>query len=896
MDVATWTTISQLLDQALDLPAAARAAWVERLAPEYDGVKAQLRALLTDASAMDRDAFLATLPKFATAVGEAPPGDDSRAGAMVGPYRLVRVIASGGQGSVWLAERADGLLARPVAVKLPHGLAFRPGLAERMGRERDILARLAHPHIARLYDAGLSATGEPYLALEYVEGEAIDRHVQTRSLDVRACVRLFQQVTDAVAFAHGRLVIHRDLKPSNILVTGDGDVRLLDFGIAALLADGGVDSTLTRDAGRAMTLAYASPEQVRQQPLGVATDIYSLGVVLFELLTGARPYTLARQSAAALEDAVLTQEPRRASEVAPAAARRMLAGDLETILAKALKKDPEARYPSVEALADDLARWLEGRPVLARPDSRAYRLRKFVGRHRVAVAASAAALAAVLTGAGAAIWQAGVARAERDAALLQQARAQASSGFLQSLLQQAGVDTPLTATQLLDRGAAQLDADTTMDPAVLAFLQYEISTHYLRFNQTDREVALLTKSAAGARRAGDRPLEAAAQCAAAWSLAQRDLAEAKARLAGGLEAMHGLAAPPFRVRADCLRARGRVLDADGQRADAIALLETELPRLTLDTEADWSRRSLVRTQLTDLYRQDDRVADALRMNEDGLADVRRHGQAGTLNEFGGMNNVAAALARLGEHRAALAIYRELRTWLDRGVFPVTPLAVQSNIGLAELRIGNPAEALRLADAERLADVKAGNPLLAAVADLLASRALLALDRPDEAARRLDAAEAFLRQNARGNARVLVQASLVRAEILAATGPLAPAIALVEQTLAQLGYPARRNELNLDRALRLMAQFRLAQGDAAGAEVAAGDAVAVATRIARDRTQSAEVGEAALLRVRALLAMGRASETAADVALAADALTHGLGADHALTRAAMALPPAATSPR
>ena len=221
--------------------------------------------------------------------------------------------------------------------------------------------------------------------------------------------------------------------------------------------------------------------------------------------------------------------------------RRALAGDLDTILAKALKKPPEDRYASAEALADDLERYLDGRPVLARPDSRAYRARKFVGRHRAGVAAAASSVVAVLAGAGVAVWQAQVARTERDTAIREQTRARASSGFLQSLLQQATPDRPLTATELLDRGTAQLDRSQDMDEAVLAFLRYEISTHYLRFNQTDRELALLAQSAEGARRAGDFDLAAAAECAAGWSLAYRDLPAAKIHVAEGERLLAGLA-------------------------------------------------------------------------------------------------------------------------------------------------------------------------------------------------------------------------------------------------------------------------------------------------------------------------------------------------------------------
>jgi serine/threonine-protein kinase len=461
VDVRTWTAISRLLDEALDLPPEARQAWLESLPPEHETLKPRLQAMLDQASTTTVEAFLATLPKLRDeALAEPDDGLSLRAGRegrMVGPYRLVREIASGGQGSVWLADRPDGLVNRPVAIKLPIGLAFRPDLAERVARERDILAGLSHPHIARLYDAGVTATGEPYLALEYVEGTPIDRYCDDRHLDVAERVRVFLQVVRAVAYAHGQLVIHRDLKPSNVLVTTDGYVRLLDFGIARLLdRSPDRDSTLTEAGGRAMTLSYASPEQVSRAPLGVATDVYSLGVMLYELLAGRTPYRPARDTVAALEEAILAGDICRPSEAAPdGGRRRAIAGDLDTVVLKALKRAPADRYATADALADDLERYLDGRPVRAQPDSRWYRTRKFVARHRLPVAAAAAVVTAIVIGAGVAVWQAQVARAE-------QARAEAVKAFIASILQDANLDAQAAREQtvlgLLTQAGDRVDA------------------------------------------------------------------------------------------------------------------------------------------------------------------------------------------------------------------------------------------------------------------------------------------------------------------------------------------------------------------------------------------------------------------------------------------------------
>ena len=398
MNAESWTQLNRLLDEALDLPLVDREHWLASLGPENEPLKVRLCALLTQASSIQASSFLAP-PNFGSlALSEFPEdGDQPRfgpdadqPGAIVGPYRLLRSIGAGGMGAVWLAERADGLFQRQVALKLPRGAWPRADLVERMARERDILASLTHANIARLYEAGITAGGRPYLALEYVEGSTIDAYCAGQRLDTSARVRLFLQVVEAVAYAHARLVVHRDLKPSNILVTKEGQVRLLDFGIARLLDEGSVrDTPLTELSGRPHTPEYASPEQITGGPLGVATDIYSLGVVLYELLAGTRPRRLRHDSTGALEAAVFETEPGPPSAAAREPARRkVLRGDLDTIVLKALREKPVDRYATVNALGEDLERYLGGCPVLARPDSAWYRLSKFVRRNALAVGAA----------------------------------------------------------------------------------------------------------------------------------------------------------------------------------------------------------------------------------------------------------------------------------------------------------------------------------------------------------------------------------------------------------------------------------------------------------------------------------------------------------------------------
>ena len=413
IDASTWARLNPLLEQALDLRPAERAAWLEALPLPCADLKETLRDLLSRSGGVETGALLATMPKLSDTDATVHGGLHAT-GDAVGPYRLVRELGVGGMGAVWLADRTDGLMQRSVALKLPYG-PFRGDLAARIAREREIVATLDHPHIARLHDAGIAADGQPYLALEYVDGLRIDRYCQAQRLEVPAILRLFMQAARAVSYAHSQLVVHRDIKPSNLLVDTHGQVKLLDFGIAKLLAENLRDQpALTQQGMRVLTPDYASPEQIAGLPVGTRSDVYSLGVLLFELLTGVRPYGSRRRSRAALEEAILAdQAPRPSDRVADTARQRALRGDLDTIIGKALKKPADERYASVDALIDDIDRHLSSRPVLARPDSAGYRMRKYVVRHRLAVAAAAALLLTVCLGSGAVLWQAGIAIAER---------------------------------------------------------------------------------------------------------------------------------------------------------------------------------------------------------------------------------------------------------------------------------------------------------------------------------------------------------------------------------------------------------------------------------------------------------------------------------------------------
>jgi eukaryotic-like serine/threonine-protein kinase len=451
-----WEQIEALFEAAAALAPVQRQALLE--ACPDPAVSGEVRALLE--ADPEAEGYLGRLSAevVAPAIDEALAGPDPLLGYRIGPYRVEARLGRGGMGTVYRATRADGAYEQDVALKV-----VRQGIGEvgagRFLAERQILARLEHPHIARLLDGGIGPDGRSWLALELVDGEPITAYADRQRLSIPERLALFQTVCDAVAYAHRRLVVHRDLKPSNILVTEEGEVKLLDFGVAKLL-EGDPGELLTQTGASPMTPEYAAPEQVTGDAITVATDVYALGVLLFELLTGRRPYHLPGRSRHEVERTILEEEPprpsaalgaplppdaealspetvARARQSEPRMLRRRLTGDLDTITLKALRKEPEQRYPSVESLCEDVGRYLKGHPIAARPLSVGYRVRKFVGRHRVGVAVSVLSAVALLAALGAALGQAERAETAAERARVEAEKAERVVEFVTGLFEAA---------------------------------------------------------------------------------------------------------------------------------------------------------------------------------------------------------------------------------------------------------------------------------------------------------------------------------------------------------------------------------------------------------------------------------------------------------------------------
>jgi serine/threonine-protein kinase len=491
-----WHQVSRLLDEALPLAPEERAAYLDAACAGDAALRAEVEQLLGYGARTD--GFLEEpAANFAAPLLAEPDGEEDAPmpeRGLIGPYRLVREIGRGGMGTIYLAER-EGEFKKLVALKLVRtGLRQDRLVVRRFLEERQILASLDHPNIARLLDGGVTPEGLPWFAMEYVDGVPIDRYAQDRALPLEARLALFLHVCDAVQYAHRNLVVHRDLKPSNIMVCDDGRPILLDFGIARILdhVDGG-ETTLTSAGVRVLTPEYASPEQLRGDPPTTATDVYSLGVLLYELLTGQRLYRLAGRRPHEVERAILEEGPPRPSSVADPRLRRRLRGDLDTIALTAMRKEPDRRYLTVDRLADDLRRHLAGLPVAARPDSLRYRGAKFVRRNRLGVAAVAAVILSLSGGLAATRWQ--MRAVSREAA-----RARAVEEFVLGLFQVSdpgiSLGRAITARELLDQGAARIDSAFASQPAVQAEMLGMIGGIYRKLGLVEPATPLLERSLA----------------------------------------------------------------------------------------------------------------------------------------------------------------------------------------------------------------------------------------------------------------------------------------------------------------------------------------------------------------------------------------------------------------
>jgi tetratricopeptide (TPR) repeat protein len=887
LDEEQWRSVMPLLGQALELDDAERSALLTRLEWNDPAVARALRTLLgqlADIKAANflEDAVIAPVPH------------ESLAGQTIGAYTIEALIGRGGMGEVWRAHRSDGRFERKVAVKVMHASLLSKRAGERFAQEGRVVARLTHPNIATLVDAGITAESRPYIVLEHVEGESIDRYCDSQSFGTEERLRLFLDVVAAVAHAQSNLVVHRDLKPSNVLVTRDGVVKLLDFGIAKLLDSGyeGEGTEPTRIGELALTPEYAAPEQLVGEPVSAATDVYQLGVLLYVLLSGCLPFPRP-ESRRELVRMVLDTEPPRMSDRIGRSDRRLratLGGDLDAIVAKALRRDVNERYSSAAMLAEDLHRYLRHEPVAAREGAFRYRAGKFVRRYRRTLLSAGVVGVGLIATTVFALMQMREAQIQRDDARFQAQRAGAERRF--TTLMMGEIDRggrPASLEEIIDKGVVLLEKQYSHDPAFVVDMLISLSGRYMDLGKRHKEHAVLVKAARIARWLGPAAL-ANVQCnTVETEIALGDLPAAAARLREGAAALASIPEPDFHHVVDCHHAQASVSEAEGRLEEAIRHAELAAGILEKENDVDGIRYSALLSHITVMYDASGNPARAAAVNRRAQVALERSGRAGTVQMQTARHNEAAYLAEMGQVREGLSLQREVIEHLTATAGDVPPVATTTLYGALLLRMENPAEALRWLDASVQEAQAEGSQRRQIVAGTLRSAALLALGRSEEAWARLPDLASLKEAPDIASRRARVRVEIVRADMLLASHRNTAAREEIDEVLAEIASANSLSRLE-PYAYLTAARIAMAEGRVADASRYAGDALRIFERRAAMAARSADVGEALLILATVRKSSGDSQAAQHFARRAHTALSHGLGSEHSLTRAAALVAP------
>ena len=874
-DPVHWAHLSAWFDELVDLDESAREARLSAIAQAAPESAARLRQMLAADAQARSQGFLTG----AAAPQEAAPA--TLVGQILGAYVLEAPIGHGGGGSVWRARREDGRFDGAVAIKLLHLSLLGHAGAERFRREGQILARLSHPHIARMLDAGVTPGGQPYLVLELVQGTHILQHCDAKRLGLSQRLALFDDVLAAVAHAHTHGVIHRDLKPGNILVTEDGQVKLLDFGIAKLLADESAESpatALTREGGRALTPGYAAPEQLRGEGVTTATDVYALGVLLYQLLAGRHPTAADTASAAELLRSTLDTEPARPSSVVmqtdaspsaslrastPPRLQRLLQGDLDTIVTHALRKPAAERYPTVAALAEDLRRHRAHEPVIARPDSWAYRSRKFVRRHRGGVAAGLITLLAIGAGLVGTITQASRAqqqaqRAEREKAraLYDLAKADAMRDLMAFVIGSVA-DKPYSTAELLRRGEDMADKQFTDQLGTRAFVQLELAELWGQIGKWDRFEALSRRALDAARKGADDAQTIQAGCFVGGAHVVRgEFDKARALFDETLALARQRRPDEPQLAIDCLVMRARVHEEQGRPEAMLADSAAALDLIGQLRPSQVDKTLQVHELKAEALAASGHLADAVREYDTTLDLMRRLGRDDHTSITAALNNFGVLLRTSGQAQRSVQVLERVASIKARSGEGRADAVTLNNLARSLQTAGRPAEAqaaIRQAQAQLKGSADAGivGKLSLNAADLAAEQgevkegqALLAIS-VDKLSAQLPAGHVLrLRQ-------MVIGARLALA---------AQRVAEARQGLLQV--LKQGNGSNDQRTLRhatldLLARADLQAADPAAALAHAQQAVALAREAAQGFEASAWVGQYLLTLGLAQQAQGQA---------------------------------------
>ncbi|MBS0394807.1 MAG: protein kinase [Proteobacteria bacterium] len=886
-----WLLVNDELDRLLELPERDRSAAVSEIERTQPELARELRALLSASREQGFADFLAG-PSPVAAAGA---GSRALAGQCVGPYVIEAEIGRGGMGSVWRAVRADGRFEGHVAIKFVHASWLGRDGEARFRQEGVMLARLDHPHIARLIDAGALESGQPYLVLEYVEGVPIDEYCEQHTLDLEDRLRLFLGVLAAVAHAHSHLIVHRDIKPSNIFVTRAGVAKLLDFGIAKLLQAGDGDRAPTHSTAAALTPDYAAPEQLLGLPVTTATDVYALGLVLYRLLTGTHPVARESRSTAEFVRALLDREPAPASVVAagPAARRRALAGDLDNILAKALKKDPAERYPTVGALADDLERHLAHQPVLARPDTASYRLGKFVRRHRGSVLGGVLVACGLVGTSAFALLQMLDARAQRDLAQAEARRSGAQSELLEFLLGDALSEAPHDAVrQRLDRARELVRRRFRSEPTTAAQLLIGLSGRYVDSGDAAGASEVMGEAEAISRGLNDPALDAEIACGRAQdAIDAGDLALARRYSERASAEMQHLRAVPVSLSAECAVAAAFVAQGAGDFAESSRGLREAVRALEQAGLQRSSRYTSVAHELARSLTIEGDFRGAWELESAVIATAADSGRADSSGYYAMLTVAARSLRDGGQPRRSLEFVDSAVAAARRATPQVElPYFLAGLRSWAQLDLGLPRQAeAGLATAAETAEREGSRGMAAAFAAAAIRAAIEDGDLP--LARQRWAALAPLAtalQAGSPYSREVVLLRLTHARLQLAERAWPEAAREVDAAAAAVAARSHPTRLEGREIELLQARIALARDDPAAAAQHAGAALELARQQAVDPASSAWIGEAMVWQARSEAAGGATTQARATAQAALPHLEQNLDPAHPLLKIAREL--------
>ena len=882
LDSDRWRQVSPYLDEALELGPSAREPWLADLDKRLPEIARELRELLNLHAAVRRNRFLEK---------SLLSSEDLLIGKKIGAYTIERLLGRGGMGSVWLGRRSDEKFEGTVAVKLLERRGFGPQAVTQIRHEANLLARLSHAHIARLFDAGVRESGQPYLILEHIEGEPIDQYCRTRALSLAKRLLLFLDIVDAVAYAQGQLIVHGDLKPSNVLVTNDGTVKLVDFGVASLRTDPYAASPQNASDGpKALTPGYAAPEQMRGEPLSGAADVYALGVLLHLLVTGQHPFGANATTGTQLVRAVMTDDPPNAStQVTDATEQRRVRGDLDAIIVRALDRDPARRYPMATDLSAEIRRFIGNFPVQARRPTRTYVARKFAQRHWGGVVSAVLTLIVLIGATTVTTVQMLETRHQRDFARRQLARAESLNELMGYVLTDAApAGKPFSVNELLARAGHVLERQRTDDSERAALLT-SVGRQYDTQDEDNSALKYLGDAYRISRSVPDPSVRARAACAFAGTLAKHDnSARAEALFAEGLKELPENA--DFALdRSFCWMNGNRIAMDHGNSQLSIERTQTAI-RALAQVPFDHDLAELrAQADLAEAYRDAGRYREAVALFEQLWPRLVVQGRDDTATAGTWLNNWGLAVAQMGRPLEAEKLLRQSMDIhrADASYAGLSPM-LMTNYAQQLLDLGRPQESREYAERALESAKRAGD-------EVVVNQTLLRLARiyrnQNDYARSLamlDEVEPRLQSTLPSGHYAFAALASERSQTLELEGDTNRALELANLAIRICEQAAQQGKAcaqYLPNMLRRRASVETALRQFAHAESDAQQALQLLLEQSRPGEFSQSTGLAYLTLARCLVAEGRESEARVMAQNAVDQLTKSIGANHPDTRSA-----------